>query len=513
MKTHLLYATAAILGAALLTMDVLGARILNPICGDTLLGRSLLISVLLFFLSLGLIIGSRQADKRTSLFRLGRHLAGAGLWMMLIPFLKQSVFTLGKNVSTDLAGIVLMLILFVPPFYLLGLAFINLIKAKASVSENISKTVGSILFTTLIAGAASAPLINWRLLPALGISKLAVITGGCLLLAAMLAFRLEHQSKLAVPVTGSILLLGLASPFVFPKYFSPGSPSMLTSKQSAYAEISITEEAEQRYLLINGVRYGAVNTRVGKPINSYVVALDLVKNFFDKSGDALIIGLGTGSTAQLFVQDRWHVDILETDSMIVKYAQDQFGFDPARSNLIRMSVRQFLLTRQNLYDVIIIDIFASSSIPFHLLTKEAFALARSHLTAQGVLAINTLAVGWDHGMVKSLAATLGTCFSEVIALPTSEPPNVLGNIILFAANRKLDFPSEWIGHPLEFIDDPYAHWAVVQRNHAWDNRFVPDSEGAKMLSDDLNPSELWIAEIIRAVRGKNADQIGREIWH
>lgn len=279
------------------------------------------------------------------------------------------------------------------------------------------------------------------------------------------------------------------------------------------AEISVLEEGEERFLLIDGMPYGAVNTRVEKPINSYVVALDLVKYFFDKSGDVLIIGLGTGSTAQLFVQDSWHVDILETDSMIVKYARDQFGFDPARSNVLPMSSRQFLLSREKLFDVIIIDLFANGSIQLDVLTKEGFALARSHLTSQGVLAINTLAIGWDHKIVKSLAATLRTCFSEVVALPTSEPPNVMGNIILFAANRKLDFPTEWIGHPLEFIDDPYAHWAVVQRNHAWDNRFVPESQGAEVLSDERNPSKVWIKEIRRAAKSRKADEIGRELWH
>ncbi len=298
----------------------------------------------------------------------------------------------------------------------------------------------------------------------------------------------------------------ITSPFV-------GDTFRRMIRSQTHAKIGILEKGEEKFLLIDGMRYGAINTRVGKPINSYVVALDLVKYFFDKSGDVLILGLGTGSIAKLFAQDSWRVDVIETDSAIVQVAHTQFGFDPARSNVVRQEGRMFLLTHNSLYDVIVIDVFAHGSMPLDLLSTEAFALTQTRLAPQGVLAINTIAVGWDHLIVKSLTATLKSHFSEVIALPTTEPPNAVGNVILFAANRKLDFPAEWIGHPLEFIDDPYAHWAVVQRNHAWDNRFVPDTKGAPVLRDDANPSGAWAAEIRRAMKSKRVEQMGREIWH
>ncbi len=37
-------------------------------------------------------------------------------------------------------------------------------------------------------------------------------------------------------------------------------------------------------------------------------------------------------------------------------------------------------------------------------------------------------------------------------------------------------------------------------NHAWDNRFEPGTEGARILTDDRNPVELWSEAVNLAER-------------
>jgi hypothetical protein len=41
------------------------------------------------------------------------------------------------------------------------------------------------------------------------------------------------------------------------------------------------------------------------------------------------------------------------------------------------------------YDLIVLDAFASDAIPVHLLTREAFAVYLSHLTARGIIVLHT----------------------------------------------------------------------------------------------------------------------------
>jgi hypothetical protein len=152
------------------------------------------------------------------------------------------------------------------------------------------------------------------------------------------------------------------------------------------------------------------------------------------------------------------------------------------------------------------DALGSGSIPFHLITQQYFKLIRDHLKAGGVFAINVQSIGWEDTNVKAIAATLKKNFTDVVALPLNEPPNVLGNVIPLAANRKLDFPDEVLGNPTDYVDiDPYEHWIVVQRSHAWDNRFIPDTKGIQILTDDRNQINVW-SEEINFIERKNLHQ-------
>lgn len=86
----------------------------------------------------------------------------------------------------------------------------------------------------------------------------------------------------------------------------------------------------------------------------------------------------------------------------------------------------------------------------------------------------------------------------MIALPTGEPPNTLGNVVLFAADRPFFFDEARLGDPVAALADEAEHFRVVQRIHAWDNRDTP--EGGLVLTDDRNPCDLWVEEINRVAR-------------
>jgi hypothetical protein len=85
-------------------------------------------------------------------------------------------------------------------------------------------------------------------------------------------------------------------------------------------------------------------------------------------------------------------------------------------------------------------------------------------------------------------------------MPTSEPPNTLGNVILVASDRDVDIADDALGKPYDSIPFPYRHWVVVERNHAWDNRFEPDTRGVPVLTDDRNPVSVWSEDINWAAR-------------
>ena len=123
--------------------------------------------------------------------------------------------------------------------------------------------------------------------------------------------------------------------------------------------------------------------------------------------------------------------------------------------------------------------------------------------------------GWRDLIVKSLAATLRRHFAKVLALPTAEPPDALGNVVLLAANHELEVTEEMLLSPAELARDPYLRWHSSQLNHAWDNRFVPKIDGVNtsVLTDDLNPSELRAERINLAARRHLHEYLSRRGLH
>ncbi len=172
---------------------------------------------------------------------------------------------------------------------------------------------------------------------------------------------------------------------------------------------------------------------------------------------------------------------------MIKVAREHFGLEASEGNIFQMDGRQYLLRHEKKYEIIAMDAFGSSSIPFHLVTEEAFALIASRLTPDGVLAINIEALGWHHILVRSLAATLKKNFSHVLALPAHPSSERIGNIIILASNRELELSlAEGDITDMNYVSSPAYH-----QNLAWHNRYSPDIRSVPVLTDDLNPVDIW----------------------
>jgi spermidine synthase len=269
---------------------------------------------------------------------------------------------------------------------------------------------------------------------------------------------------------------------------------LVAIEQSPYAEIRVLDANNRRHLLIDGGVHTIADPSTWESRFPYVMVMELAKSFFEKPGNLLLIGLGGGSVVKNFAEEDWKVDAVEIDPVVIKVAGEHFGLVSSEGNIFAMDGRQYLLTHEKSYEIIAMDAFGSSSIPFHLVTAEAFALIASRLKPDGVLAINIEALGWHHVLVRSLAATLGKSFSQVLALPTQPSSERIGNIIILAANRELMLNLV----EGDITDMNYVLSPAYHQNLAWHNRYTPDIHEAPVLTDDLNPVDIW-AEAINLI--------------
>jgi spermidine synthase len=500
MGNWLLYLIVSISGAAVLAIEILGTRVLAPYYGASLFLWSALISVTLAALSAGYAAGGRWADRDPRLARVGYVLAAAGIWMLLVPLLRRPVLELVEPLGLRAAVLLAAFVLFAPPLALLGMVSPYAIKLRAQNLTEVGRAAGNIYAVGTVASVVAAIATGFFLIPSVGVRRLLVLIGLLLLIAGALAMIADRRSRRgAIAPILCLALAGLAGALM------PGmAPTLkrhtLAFVESPYAELRVFEKWGQLYLILGGSQHTIVDQETMESVAPCVVATDVIRLFDAERGRALVVGLGGGSVAKRFAASHWQVDAVEIDPDVIALAHGYFGLRDDEAEVECMDARQYLRTHAGPYKAVVLDAYGSGVIPFHLVTDEYFELVKSRLVPDGIVAVNLQSLGWDTPLVRSVAATLRRHFRNVIALPTQEPPDAMGNVVLLVSDRDLELPENTIPNAADYIDDDYAHWMLIQMNHAWDNRFEPKTEGAQVLTDDRNPVELWSEAVNLAER-------------
>jgi spermidine synthase len=273
---------------------------------------------------------------------------------------------------------------------------------------------------------------------------------------------------------------------------------VLASVDSPSGRLRVIDWKGSRYLTIDGGVHTIFNAETGEPLQTYVYAAELAADLSRDRGRLLLVGLGGGGAAEVFARRGWKVDAVEIDSAVVRLAGQFFRLRPFHAQVTVGDGRQYLRRSDQRYDAVFLDAFGSTSIPFHLMTREAFAQAKARLEPGGILLANVEVVGWRDPLASAMAATMRTQFRHVTVLPVSEPPNALGNVVLMASDRELDVPGDALGDPVGSLSDDDEHFRVLARHHAWENRF--ELLRGRVLTDDWNPCDLRAEEINLAAR-------------
>ncbi|MDG2334995.1 MAG: fused MFS/spermidine synthase [Myxococcota bacterium] len=138
-----------------------------------------------------------------------------------------------------------------------------------------------------------------------------------------------------------------------------------------------------------------------RPISYYGVptgiGLSMRENSRSKPMKIGIVGMGAGSLAA-YGQKGDLIRFYEIDPTVIEIASDGNFFSflsdtPADIEIIqgdaRLSLERELASGdQQAFNLLVIDAFSSDSIPFHLMTLEAFQVYREHLAPEGIIAIH-----------------------------------------------------------------------------------------------------------------------------
>ena len=157
----------ALSGAAVLSLEILGTRVLGPYYGVSIYLWSALITVTLAALSVGYAVGGRWADRGPRLGALAWMLGGAGIWVLFVPWLEAPLLRLADGAGLRAAVLIAAVVLFAPPLLLLGMVSPYAIRLKAGRLDEVGRTAGNLFAVSTVASVLSAVATGFWLVPAL----------------------------------------------------------------------------------------------------------------------------------------------------------------------------------------------------------------------------------------------------------------------------------------------------------------------------------------------------------
>jgi hypothetical protein len=278
-------------------------------------------------------------------------------------------------------------------------------------------------------------------------------------------------------------------------------PRMVELRHGRETELRVFDRQGARYLLADGTIHAVMDTLSGDCIQRGPAALGLLRLMRPGRDSMLVLGLRGGTLPLAFARSGWRVSVVEPDAEEVRVSR-RVAYKPGELPLHVSEVRRFLRDDRARHSVIVLDAFAESDMPYPLCTREFVDLVAARLLDDGVFVVVVETRGWGDPMLASLAATLRTRFAHVVALPTSEPPNTVGTLLLMATRQPLAFSDDDLPDPTKFFLNPDALWVVQQQTHAWLNRFEPKPANAPVLTDDKSRIEVWSDRLNLAERAE-----------
>ncbi len=417
---HFLIVLVLVSGMTSLALEMCAERLMEPYFGTSLIVWASLIGLILLYLTVGYLVGGRIADRHPSEQVLCIITAAAALATSLIPLVSQGILSWSVtglaqvSVSIFLSSLVGTILLFAVPVTLLGIVSPFAIRLLTKDITRSGRASGSLYAISTFGSILGAFLPVLWLIPTCGVRRTLLIFGTLLFAASLWGLRPLWRPSFLLVVVAVLLPLGPLK----------NIPHLIYDKESYYNYIQVVQETDgTRELILNegqaihSVYYADPNTVLTGWYWDYFLAAPYFNVGFtpNKLHRVGIIGLAGGTIAHQFtkVYGPVAIDGVEIDPTIVDVGRQYFGMNEPNLHVHVEDGRTYLATTQEKYDVVAVDAYQQPYIPFQLTTREFFTSIRSHLSAQGVVAINTGHTTHDFRLVQAFVNTMSQIFPSV----------------------------------------------------------------------------------------------------
>lgn len=431
MKSFLDHLSVFIAGASILSMELVGARMLAPFFGTGIFVWASLLTVVLAALTVGYFLGGILSRRFRALE--ARHfLVGAAVFLGTAELLREPILRFGMTLGLRFGPLAASAMLLFPAEFFC--AAVSPVVAERGKAKSLGMAVGRVSGLASLGSIVGALCTGFFLIPALPLDALFFATGLTLAILSFLSLVVSGRKRELI-----LLVLPLAVlPGSLLGWFetAPGT-HLIYRGWSAYGQLDVMDLGTARIFLIDRMIHTVMPRRLVGGVSPEDARLpgnyfSLLKAFRPDGRTALVIGLGGGLIPKLLSAEGVATDSVEIDPKVVNVARRYFGY---KGRTIVADGRAFLRRTSETYDFIVLDAFASDQLPVHLFSKECFEEASSRLPRKGILAINFIA-GPKSFVTASLKKTLDAVFPHVLFVPSKGDESVQV-LYVFAGKQSL----------------------------------------------------------------------------
>lgn len=490
-----LFFTAAVTGASILVIEILGAKMLAPYFGTSHFVWTAQIGVTMVALAAGYYLGGRLADRHPRLGLLYGAILLAAIYLCVSVRQCQGLSYLCLRLPLAPGSLLASTLLYLPPLTLLAMTGPFFTRVLSVSVRTVGTLVGKISSIGTLGSVAGTVLIGYVLIPFLPNSVTMYATAG-LLAAVTAGYWLvwgrggggRAAGLAGAVVAGLLIYRGWSEPSVGTV---PNALELFRGNSNfGLLQVVQNEAGTRRFFLNDFLCQNSYDPAAKKSLSLFSYMLhDLATAYYENGGEAgaaparrvrrvLCIGLGVGMAPMAFAREGAAVDVVEINPAVVALGQRFFDLEPDRINLHIGDGRAFLNRLAPGYDALLLDAFLGESSPAHLMSREAFGAMRRLLKPEGVLVINSFGAfepGRDY-LCGSLYKTLSAVFGKVLIHDSGS-----GNVFFVAT------PARQLG-PARVPGLDHVHPDCRRQVQETFGRVVAQPPAAgTVLTDDFNP--------------------------
>ena len=501
-----LYLTAAITGASIMIVEILGAKMLAPYVGTSHFVWTAQIAVTLVALATGYYTGGRLVDRSPKLRRLYLGIMGAAIYLGFSVLAVRPVAYWCLDFKLAIGSLLASAFLFFIPLALLAMVGPFFVRILTVSVAGVGGNVGRLTALSTLGSFFGTVLIGYVLIPFFPNSWTMLLTAFILAAVAAVYFAAWDRRGGVKRALAGVLFVGLLA-YVGIRVDGRKAAGDLVERfrgnsNFGLVQVMDNEEGDRRYYLNDFLTQNIYDPQARQSVTLFTYMLhDLARAYTPRVETALCIGMGMGIVPTQLAREGVAVDVVEINPAVVSVAEKYFDCEPGRFRVEIGDGRQFINRATNRYDTILLDAFLGDSSPSHLMTREAFDSMRHLLKPGGTLVINAfvdLRPGNDF-FGASLEKTLQTVFKNVRlhASATDDLANVF-----YVASDQADFS---MTAPAGF-----DHVSTVCRERAvrtFQNVVHAIPENGLVLTDDYNPVDFRDAANRETTRRRMAERM------